>query len=78
MRYLVFAMEFYEIQGGFGDFVDGFDNEADALACAVAEFDRLQHAGLPVGDVHVADLLAKPKHRLIWINGARVKDEARA
>ena len=77
MRYIVFAMEFYEVQGGFGDFVDAFDNEGAAIACAEAEFARLQHAGQPVGDVHVADLLAKPKYRLIWINGTRVRDVER-
>ena len=77
MRYIVFAMEFYEVQGGFGDFVDGFAREADAIACAEAEFARLHHDGKPVGDVHVADLMAKPAHRLIWINGVRVREVER-
>ena len=72
MRYIVFAMEFHEVQGGFGDFVDQFDREPDAIACAEAEYERLMHNGQPNGDVHVADLLAKPARRLVWINGSRV------
>lgn len=72
MRYIVFAMEFYEVQGGFGDFVAAYDNEAEAFERAGAEFARLHAQGQPVGDVHVADLSAKPFPRLVWINGARV------
>lgn len=74
MRYIVFAMEFYGIVGGFGDFSAAYDNEADAFACAGREFARLHANGQPVGDVHVADMMAKPSPRLVWINGARVVD----
>jgi hypothetical protein len=77
-RYLVFAMEFYEIVGGFGDFVDGYATLPEAVARAEAEFARLHANGQPCGDVHVADLLAHPARRLVWINGARVVDETRA
>lgn len=72
MRYIVFAMEFYEVQGGFGDFVAAYVDEADAFARAEEEFARLHANGQPVGDVHVADMSGVP--RLVWINGARVVD----
>ena len=45
---------------------------------AEAEFARLHANGQPNGDVHVADLLAHPAARLVWINGARVVEEVGA
>jgi len=59
-RYMVFGSAAYYPSGGWGDFVNSFDTEAEAIACA----DGLKQLSPEVVDLETGeDIYVYPNHR---------------